>query len=294
MRRLLPALVVGITLLACKLPSRRHDAGAPPSILATPAPTLDPLTPKWSDFDLKFSELSATAMGFFTVTGTTYELRFTGFPADTTITLNGKTSAMAATGYSERVDIADRMAEIAPADATSWSYKLDPKIDFTITVPGYRATPLSAPARTVSYAIKDWVAKAIDHPVLFSHETSSDPPPAAHSILYTGVAPESYGPAMTLRDVDWVAVVEKSSTKKTKVCSVKPSPGARTPISSVTLEMFDEQVSIVERKTSKVVSKKTFAAKTDCPMYAYAPTQQTVPDEVEKKRWVRDERTAHP
>ena len=50
--------------------------------------------------------------------------------------------------------------------------------------------------------------------------------------------------------------------------------------------MIDEQVSIVERKTSKLVSKKTFPARTDCPVYAYAATQQTFPDEVEMKRWV--------
>jgi hypothetical protein len=292
----LPFLLLALPLVACKLPLRKHDAGAPPPIV-TPTPTLDPLTPKWSDFDLKFSELSATAMGFFTVSGTAYDLRFTGFPSGTTITINGKTTAVAATGYSERVDIADRMADLSPSDAMSWTYKLDPKIDFTISVPGYRPTPLSAPTRSVSYAIKDWVSKAIDHPVLFSHETSSDPAPAAHSILYTGAAPEAYGPAMTMRDVDWVAVVEKAGTKKTKTCAVKPSPYGPTgkpAITSVTLDMSDEQVTVVERKTSKVISKKTFAAKSDCPTYAYAPTQITVPDELEKKRWVRDERTAHP
>src|SRR5581483_4855854 len=119
MRRLLPIV---LCLVACKLPSKKHDAGTGPSILATP-PTLDPLTPKWTDFDLKFAELAATAVGYFTVSGTGYELRFNGFPAGTTVTINGKTTSLAATGYSERVDIADRIAEMSPSDAISWSYK---------------------------------------------------------------------------------------------------------------------------------------------------------------------------
>jgi hypothetical protein len=101
-----------------------------------------------------------------------------------------------------------------------------------------------------------------------------------------------------LRDVDWVGVVEKSTgPKKTKVCSVKPTarPGvpSTAPITSVTLDLVDQQVTIVERKTTKIISTKTFAAKTDCPLYAYAATQQSLPDELEIKRWVRDERTAH-
>lgn len=291
MRRLV-LLLMCASFVTCKLPFKTRDAGVAPPVVT--AHSLDPLTPHWSDFDLKFAELSSTAIAYFTVSGTSYELRFTGFPAGTTVTMRGKTTPLSATSYSERVDIGDKIAAMPPSDALSYTFKLDPKISFMIETPGYRATPLSAPPRSVSYAVKDTLAKAIDHPVLFTGEASSDSPLATHSILYTGMLGEAYGPAMTMREVDWVAVVEKLAPKKGKTCTIKPLPSARGPaVTSTTLDMIDEQVSIVERKTSKVVSKKTFAARTDCPAYASGPTTQTLPDETEIKRWVRDERTAH-
>lgn len=300
------ALLSAVLVLAsCKLPLKsHHDSGVAAPTVTTPPPP-DPLTPKWTDYDLKFTELPATAIAYFTLTGTVYELRFTGFPAGTNVTIKGKKSAIGASTYSERVDVGDAIADLSPTDAMGYAFKFDPKIDFTIESPGYGPTPLSAPSRNVSYVVKDMMSKAINHPVLFAHEAPTDPPLAVHSILYTGMAPESYGPATKLREVDWVAVVEKSSgPKKTKVCTVKPTPtptgglgrapSTVPPISSVTLDLQDQTVSVVDRKTTKVVSTKTFAAKTDCPMYAYAATQISLPDELEIKRWVRDERTAHP
>lgn len=291
-------LLVACSLVACKLPFKKHDAGVAPPIVTAPPPP-DPLTPKWTDYDLKFTELPATAIGYFTLVGPVYELRFSGFPAGTSVTIKGKKSAIGGSSYSERVDIGDAIADLSPADAMNYAFKLDPKINFTIDSPGYGPTPLSAPARNVSYIVKDMLSKAINHPVLFAREAPTDAAPAVHSILYTGMAPESYGPAVKLRDVDWVGVVEKSTgPKKTKLCSVKPTarPGVPTSvpaITTVTLDLVDQQVTIVERKTAKIISTKTFPAKTDCPMYAYAATQQSLPDELEIKRWVRDERTAH-
>jgi hypothetical protein len=289
MRRLV-LLSLCLSFVTCKLPFKKRDAGvAPPDVTAH---TLDPLTPHWSDFDLKFAELSSTALAYFTVSGTSYELRFSGFPAGTTLTLSGKTTPLSTASYSQRIDIGDKIALMSPSDALGYTFKLDPKIAFTIETPGYRATPLSAPPRSVSYAVKDSLSKAIDHPVLFSGEAASDPPLPTHSIIYTGMIADTYGPAVTLRDVDWIAVMEKLPAKKGKVCAIKPLPGARGPaITSTTLDMIDEQISIVERKTSKLVSKKTFTAKTDCPTYASGATSQTFPDEAEIKRWVRDERS---
>lgn len=292
MRRVWLALL----LVGCKLPfaTPKRDAGAPPIATTPPAPTGKALTPRWSDFDARFAELPSASVMFMSA-GMSYEMRFNGFPSGTTITMSGKSTALSSTGYTQSTDISDLVADLSPADALSYSFKLDPKIECELGVPGYVPLTVKAPAKSVSFAVRDAMSKAIDHPVLFKGEAVTDPPIAAHSILYTGPVAEAYGPASRLRDVDWIAVVDKLPARKGKTCATTkttPLPGRAAPPPSIVLDLVDEDVLIVERKTSKIISRKTFSAKTDCPSYVGVGSA-TYPDELVMKRWVRDERAAH-
>jgi hypothetical protein len=275
------------------------DAGAIPTV-TTAAPAAKRLTPRFGDSNLWFAEL-ATANVYFQVwgmhmSGVSYEARFTGFPAGTTVEIGGKTTALPPGDYSELIDIGDIVAALAPADALNPAVKVDPHIDIKIRTPGYDPFTFRAPKRSVDAAVPYVMSQAIRHPVLFKHESVSDPPPAVHSVLYTGHKPEIYGPAATLRDVDWIAVVVETAVRKEKECPTDeiPASGRHIKPRVATLEFVDNEVLIVERKTSKIITRKTFhAEEADCPSHIDTRWQTVSPGELPMKRWVRDELAAH-
>ncbi len=90
-----------------------------------------------------------------------------------------------------------------------------------------------------------------------------------------------------MHDVDWVAVPEARPPRKGGKCTIKAPPG---PPTVAELRLIDHEVIIVERKTARVIERRTFAAVTDCPSFVSGAAAETSPDETEIKRWLRDER----
>jgi hypothetical protein len=161
----------------------------------------------------------------------TYEVHFHDFPEGTSVTLGGKATEVSTKfGDEEYVDIGDLVGDVSVADAMNLGFKLDPHIDFEVRVPGYAPTALKASPRIGIIAIvSETLVRSIarDLPVLFPRESASDKPATTHSIFDTRLALQKiYGPAAKLRDVDWVAIDNGGD------------------------------VVIVERKTTKVISRK--------------------------------------
>jgi hypothetical protein len=247
------------------------------------------LTPVWSARELTFTELSGAEVRF-KIDGMSYEVNLKGFPPGTVASVAGRKM----TSDEERIDMSDAIARLVPANAIDSDFKLDPRVDFELRVPGYELVKAAAPARKVSSAVADTLAKAVDHPVLFPRENTLDPPGAAHSILYVGSGygfnAEVFGPAATMRDVDWIAVQEALPARPGGTCSIKPESG-NGPSTVVTLKLVDCEVLVVERKTSHVLTRRTFPATRECPTFASSSgIEEISPDEKAIVRWLRDER----
>lgn len=123
------------------------------------------------------------------------------------------------------------------------------------------------------------VVKCVDHPILFRGERASDPPLADHSIFFTGTGMEIFGPASTLRQVDWITIIERRPPRSVGTCG------------ETALEAVDERVVIVDRKTSRTVRQKLFPAPTACPKWVSGATDQTMPNDEDIKRWLCEQRT---
>jgi hypothetical protein len=248
------------------------------------------LTPLWSDRELSLAELPS-AHARFDLDETSYEMRFKGFPSGTTVVVAGRTTSIAG-DYTERVDVATPLSLLSPAAALDDKAPLDPRTDFELRAPGYAPLKAAAPPCRVSREIAQMMAKAVDHSVLFPRETAADAPLARHTILFVPLSvggASVFGPAATLREIDWVAVAEGLPARKAGTCVMPPESGSGPP-TSARLQLVDEEITVLERKTSRVIDKKTFAASTQCPSYAYEGVAETSPDEAAIKRWLRDER----
>ena len=290
------ALLLGLAGLGCSkwLPAPPSPDAAAPAPVASgldggPALTLTPL---WSDRELRLAELP-TAHVRFDVDELSYEMRFQDFPPGTTTVVLGR--AISTGGdHTERLDVAEAIARLSPASALDDKAPLDPHAGFELRVPGYEPLKAAAPAVRVSREIAQIMEKAIDHSVLFPRETATDPPIAMHSILFV---PKSsgettlFGPAATMRDVDWVAVAEALPARKGGTCTVTPEEGKPGGPRIIKLSLVDEEVVVVERKTARILSRKSFPAVTDCPTFVTDAIEETSPDPAAIKRWLRDERT---
>jgi hypothetical protein len=266
------------------------DAGADAASVAAAVDAGPPLTPLWSDRELRLAELPS-AQARFSVDDTSYEMRFKGFPAGTKVAAGGRVTSIAG-DYTERVDVGMAISAMSPTSALDDKAPLDPRTDFEVRVPGYAPMKAAAPPCRVSTSLGMMMAKAVDHSVLFPREAATDPPLADHSILFVPTSGRAtvFGPAATMREVDWVAVAEALPPRKAGTCPIPPESGSGPP-TYAKFHLVDEEVTVVERKTARVIERKTFPASTQCPTFAYEGVAESSPDEAAMKRWLRDERS---
>jgi hypothetical protein len=268
------------------------DAGAPEA--SAPLSAADagpPLTPLWSDRTLQITEV-AGAEARFDVDDSSYELRFKGFPAGTVLVVDGRTTTMGA-DTTEHVDIAELLSRLNPTKVLEDGAPVDPRLAFELRVPGFAPFKAAAPPRPARFDLVRMMAKAVDHAVLFPREAATDPPLAVHSILFVPASSRRatvFGPAATIREIDWIAVAQELPARKAGTCKFAPDAPGGSPIYAKH-HLVDEEVTIVERKTSNVIEKKTFTATTDCPTSEYEGVATSSPDEAEIKRWLRDARS---
>jgi hypothetical protein len=289
-RRLI--IVLALAGFGCSkwLPSGAPSEAGAPVTGAIEGGTGHALTPLWSDRELHVAELP-TARVRFDADDLSYEIRFKDFPPGTIFVVGGRAISTAG-DHTERIDAAEVISRMSPVSALDDKAPLDPHTDFELRVPGYDPLKAAAPPCRVSREISSLMANAVDHSVLFPREAATDPPIAIHSILFipnSSIGDTVFGPAATMRDVDWVAVAEPRPGRKGGTCPIPAEGGGPPKIAK--LALIDEEVVIVERKTSRVINRKTFPAVTECSTFASDGTTENSPDPAAIKRWLRDERT---
>jgi hypothetical protein len=256
---------------------------------ASPAakPMTAPPTPRWKEHELSFDDMPARAT--FRVKDFSYSMSFRKFPPGTHIVTGGKDESVNDTGsLTVTVDISEKIAGMAPKDATDFRYKLDPGFKITLEFPGGIDLDIDAPAVVLWFDLKRQLEKVKDHPVPFGKETDSGP--AAHTILFIGVSPEVFGAAPTMHDVDWVAVREKLPAREGPMChgykDVGDKGGGKE--RSLRMKMQDENVAIFARRTGVLVERKEFSASNRCPLFASGGSPVSYPSVTEVKAWLRE------
>jgi len=259
------ALAVGLALLAgaCKDAPSTTD-GAPSSVPAEVArakellPSGPALTLAARDRgDVEVVELrrdgAPSARLAFEFDELSYTVKPSDFPPASTLVIGG----VATPAEGRAVDVSERLAGLAPAEALGWDTWVDPKLEIELRVPGFAPTRVAAPPRKLAWGFRRGLARAVDHPVLFKGETAGDPPPARHTLVHTGGVVQVIGPAATLREVDWVAVEIPLPQREGRACPVAEGGTAA-------LVLDAHVVKVVERKTSRLVAERTFAAEDKC------------------------------
>ncbi|MBI4957739.1 MAG: hypothetical protein HY908_37375 [Myxococcales bacterium] len=257
-----------------------------------PAPPVTALpTVEWKDGKLTLKEIGAK--GTVHVPDFEYSVRLEKLPRGTKVKLGEREEDAGDRGdFAAKLDLAARIGELTPKDAFDFRYKLDPQASLRLTFPGGGALDVSLPPHSVSYgASKALEALKDGRPVLFGPGDVGASAPAAHSLIWVehGKA-EIFGPAQKLRDVDWVALADKLPGRPGKSCSGYKATGEKGPGRTIQVKLVDEEVSIYERRTAKLVDKKTFGAREDCPMFASGDDASTYPDREAIKRWLRERR----
>jgi hypothetical protein len=253
------------------------------------APATATLTPVWVDGDLHFKELVGATVRF-RQDGVYYGVKLRSFPVGTSFTLGELTVQKDEDG---RIDVGEAALAASPLAIKDSDFKINPHVDLEVRVPGFAPNRIPAPAIDARRDLVDTIAGAVNHPVLLGHEKASDPRPAQHTIVYVGHGrsdSEVFGPAATLREVDWVGVSEPLLPRPGGSCTFK-SDTAGTPPTTAKVRLIDEEVTVVERRTSRVVARKTFAASPECPSYSRDSTVESSPDAEVITRWLREVRT---
>jgi hypothetical protein len=277
------ATVAGCAAASPPPASAAAPASPPP---APPAPPVcagastGTLTAYWDSDDLYVRELPAAHVTFG-VTGMSYWASLSSMPPGTSFVLGDRTVV---TDDRVEVDIAKVLADEAPTELAKRS-KLDPHLTFELRVPGFAPLRVAAPPENASHDVESALAEALNHPVRFPGEPATAAPGTAHSLLYTSDA-EVFGPAQTLRDVDWVAVDEDLLPRKGPTCRLHADKDGGPP-EKVELHLVDKEVTVVERRTSRVVAHQKFVAPSDCPDRGSGPTQDVSPDDGVITRWLR-------
>ena len=104
---------------------------------------------------------------------------------------------------------------------------------------------------------------AAGKPLLFGKEPAAAPNPAGTTVLWLGSDDEAFGPATTLREVDWLAVKGDSKVIDGPICKYQDMQTGK--ISTAPLKLVTPEVLIYERRTARVVDRRTFQALPSCP-----------------------------
>ncbi len=271
--------LVLIALLSCTA-CEPGGGGSASTLTSPPAST-------WKGGSVTFSGIATRGNVYLHDLG--LDIHFSDLPDGATFAVNGTTVAPNAGAVTTKIDLRDRIGDLAPKDAFDATYKLDPQVKIEIGFNPNVKVMIDVPPQNVSFSLEKSFDGAIDTPLKFANAT----PPSEHSILATmEIAGEVLGPAAKVRDVDWAAHVDKLPPRKGKTCdgykkaSEKDGPGKSYP-----LQMIDHKVTVYEVTTSKPIASMEFKAAEECPMFASGETANNYPSSDDEKMWLRQVRT---
>lgn len=242
---------------------------------------------KWAWVDAK---LSGPDLAGLTCTS---ELRATvlvldcdNVPAGSTFTIRGKQRA-ASGKLHEEIDVGDAVGAFKVSDRLAFNTKWNPQVPLVIALPT-GTIKTEVPPVYLGVALKAGVGKSLT----FGAEPAAKPNAAGPSVLWLGLTNEVFGPAATLRDVDWVAAENPEPvTVNGPICKYRdPRTGA---VSSAPLTLLVDEVIVYDRRTARVVDRKQFYAVPACPSEKDKRDKTVVngPSEDTKKQWVAERRT---
>lgn len=273
----------------CKKKPKDTDGGGDPFYKQqiTKAPT-----PIWNDTKLSFKELGASATVTFLLMGLKYTANLQGFPEQTKVSFGGQEGTVSMShSLIMNADIAERVGDIAPSDAIDLHYKFNPKMPMTLTFNGGGTITVDTPPVDVRYPLNEAMRKSRDTPFLFGASESSAPPPKEHTILLTSLSSDIFGSAKTMREVDWIAFDEYLTPRKgNKTCTGYKKLGGSGPEKAMELELVDREISIYDRRTAKLVTKKVLSASPKCPYTATGDKAQSIASSDDVKKWLREQR----
>ena len=262
------------------------------------AKTPDGVTLEWSKPTGSVSKLTFTkleAKGELSCFGGTgCAVRLEKLPEGTKVKLGAKEEVAKASALRVEFELGDALGKATPKDALSYDRTVDPGLSLEVTFPDGAKVSGALPGVTAKYMLEQDLEKKLANgtPVLFGKEP--DAAPAAHTILFLGALMEDekvMGPAKTMAEIDLVAVhtalPKKSGDKK---CTGYKATNEQGPGREADLMLVDWDVSLIERKTAKVIEKKTFEAEKRCPMFAQGNETTSYPDRREIQTWLRSKR----
>lgn len=274
------------TLAVVRAALKPASSHATTAVIAGPT---TPPTPVWADTKLSFRGIPST--GSLLLSDLDCTLTFEKLPAGTQVSVGDVRGSANDSGYlSLKVPFAERLGAISPLEAIDFRSKIDPKLTASMEFPTGVKLSLPLPSLGVSFGVKSALAKAPNRPVLFGSSDTKNGP-SEHSVLWLGASEEVLGPAKTLSEVDLIAVKDNLPVRKGKQCPGYKISG-KDEKQTLEQELQDFEVSVVERRTSKLVAKKRFPASPDCPMLAFQGRAQSYPDTNEIKAWLRELRTS--
>jgi len=266
---------------------------SPPSPTSTAAKSQGPdkaPEPKWGPREVYFGDGSSGHGDI--VGGATYELTVRKFPEGTKLSVDGKDTVVpAGGGVKVEIDVGSEIGALTPKAALDYQTKVTPKSKVHVTYPNGVQFDLELGPQDVAYQLKKALDGLKDSRALqFAKDEKA---PAQHSILYMSVLqPEVIGPATTMKDVDRIALSENQSPRGGKLCKGYKTTSGKGGTLDLPIQMIDQEVTIYERATAKILAKKSFPAPERCPMFVMNNAASTYPDGETIKKWLREQRMA--
>ncbi len=188
-------------------------------------------------------------------------------PAGTKITLGSESGTVESSSWHCKVPIKDAIAK-APAE-DSVGKKIDLGLTLQLEIPGYELVTQKLPLQSVKPAIGKGFARIVDRPVTFSSEPEKSPIDGLLA-LDRNRTPRLFGNPKTTADIDLIAVEDQDDKpSREKTCT-----GYRKS-KAVTLQMFDSDVKLYDRRSGKVLAERKFSASDHCPSFAFVTDGKT-------------------
>ncbi len=289
-RRLLPiAVMVFLSLLGgCRKrrPPAPYEFGSAKAVPAGPKKPAPKRT--WeTNYKMNIEGVSGEATFFAGSTANSSDDPWTvsahfSLPVGTKIVMGKQSTTLTTSGWHTKVPIVEALAK-APAEEAIGK-ETDLGLSFTLDLPNYEAFEEKLPPQGVRGALAKGFGKIIDRPVTFPNESEKPGPLDGIVVVKGSHQVRLLGSSKTISDIDWIAIEE---TEKVPAHE-KPCTGYDKP---ATLQMFDTEVKIYDRRTASVIAERKFAASSTCPSFAFVTAgkiaSHVADDEVDK--WARAE-----
>jgi hypothetical protein len=238
----------------------------------------------WIDGKLSGPDLPFTCTA--PLEGASIALDCEALPKDTVITVRGTEHAAAGKLHLD-VDVGEALGSVTVKDLLSPGFELDPKIPIVITIPSGTVKTEVPKLKYLTIPLKYAAGK----PLAFGKEPPPAPNKAGTTVLWFGLNDEAFGPAATLREVDWLAVQGDVKIVDGPTCKYQDTQTGK--ISSAPLKLHAPEIVIYDRRTARVIDRKVFSAGGSCPSEKSKQddTVHAGASEDTIKRWLKERRT---